>query len=493
MTRHVGITADRRVAGMRAQHQQLADLFRIQGQKPLVVLEQHDGLGRRFARQGDRFRRRRQTVGLGRVDIGIFERAAEELDLEDTAHRHVDFRLGDAAGLHQFQQLRIGRRIRGFDVNAGLDGAISRFGQVGDQVVAGDQFVDGEIVGDRDALEAPLIAQDGRQQPLVGVRRDAVDFVVRRHDRARIGFLDDLLERRKEVLAQVAFTDLGRTDIGAVFRLAVTGHVLQRGEDLVRRQRQGLALEAQHGRLAHFAAQVRVLAVGFLDAAPARFARHIDDRRQHVVAAAGAGFLGGHGEDARRGRRIEGRGQADRLRERGRILGDEAVQAFLVHDHRNAQPRAFDGPLLHGVDQGRGFQRVAVGHSPRIAGAGHGRDPDTVARTRDHAHAVRIGLLRLGGVEITLGVEDGALLLPQTFHLGDLFLQRHALDQVVDARRHRRCRILVQKLAGHGSGLLAGFRLGRSGARGDTQRQRGSPERTACQVVGHDFRSLIDP
>ena len=40
-----------------------------------------------------------------------------------------------------------------------------------------------------------------------------------------------------------------------------------------------------------------ILAVGFLDAAPARIAGHVHHRRQRLVRAADAGLVGGHREE----------------------------------------------------------------------------------------------------------------------------------------------------------------------------------------------------
>ncbi len=300
--------------------------------------------------------------------------------------------------------------------------------------MTGDHLVDGEIVGYRDALETPFIAQDGGQQPLIGMGGHAVDLVIGGHDGADIGFLDDLLERREEIFAQGALRHFGRPDIGAVFRLAVAGHVLQGGEHLVLGQRQGLALEADHRRLADHAAQVRIFAIGFLDTAPARFAGDIDDRRQSEIGTTCAHFTGGHGEDLLGHVGIEAGSETNGLREGGRVLGDVAVERFLMHDHRNAEAGLFDRPLLHGVDMGGGLEGITVAHGAGITGPGRRRQALLVGGTRHHAEAVRPDLRCLGRIELAVGVLDIALLLPDAFHLGDFFLQRHAAEQVGDAR-----------------------------------------------------------
>src|SRR5690606_39780478 len=98
----------------------------------------------------------------------------------------------------------------------------------------------------------------------------------------------DLFERREEVLAQDALRDIRGTRIRAALGLTVTGHVLERSEHLVRRERQCRALETLHGGNAEPRNQVRILAEGFLATPPARSARDVDDRSEHPLPAARA-------------------------------------------------------------------------------------------------------------------------------------------------------------------------------------------------------------
>ena len=93
-----------------------------------------------------------------------------------------------------------------------------------------------------------------------------------------VGPLHHLLERRQEHVAQGTRCDHRRPDIGAAFRLAVAGHVFQRGENFAVGQGQRVALQPPHGGDAQFADQIGILAEGFLDAAPTRIARHVDHR-----------------------------------------------------------------------------------------------------------------------------------------------------------------------------------------------------------------------
>ena len=63
-------------------------------------------------------------------------------------------------------------------------------------------------------------------------------------------------------------------------------HVLQRREHAVARQRQGGALIPSHRGDSHARYVVGILAVGFLDPAPARIASEIDHGGEHLLGAA---------------------------------------------------------------------------------------------------------------------------------------------------------------------------------------------------------------
>ncbi len=121
-----------------------------------------------------------------------------------------------------------------------------------------------------------------------------------------------------------------------------------------------IALKAAHRGDAHPRNQIRIFAVGFLDAAPARIARHIHDRRQRLMRAAHARFLSGHRKKRFDQFRIEGRAQADRLRKTGRVNRGVAVQAFFVKDYRNAEPAILEKELLNGVGQFGGLPARCV-------------------------------------------------------------------------------------------------------------------------------------
>ncbi len=91
------------------------------------------------------------------------------------------------------------------------------------------------------------------------------------------------------------------------------------------------ALEAADRRQPHLADEIRVLAIGLLDASPARIARHVDHRGQREVRAACAHLACRDGEDAFEQCGVPGAGERDRLREAGRAA---------ARRNRAAPPRA---------------------------------------------------------------------------------------------------------------------------------------------------------
>ena len=127
--------------------------------------------------------------------------------------------------------------------------------------------------------------------------------------------------------------------------------MFERGDDARLVLERRVALEPAHRRDAELRDQVRVFAVGLLDASPARIARHVHHRRQRLVRAAHARFLGRHREERFDQLRIERGAQADGLRKAGGAVRGVAVQAFLVEHHRDAEAGVLDEELLDGVGQ----------------------------------------------------------------------------------------------------------------------------------------------
>ena len=74
----------------------------------------------------------------------------------------------------------------------------------------GDQLLDAHVVGHDDAVEAPALPQDGREQLARGDAGHAVEVVVGVHDRADAGVPDGGLEREEEDVVQLPRPDVRR-------------------------------------------------------------------------------------------------------------------------------------------------------------------------------------------------------------------------------------------------------------------------------------------
>ena len=102
--------------------------------------------------------------------------------------------------LDQLDQMFVAIRLGQLDVHAGAHREQTRLLAVACHVVAVQfrplgQLANGVVIGDDESVEAPLAAQHVAQEPAVGVRRHAVDLVVRGHDAHRVAFVERLLKR----------------------------------------------------------------------------------------------------------------------------------------------------------------------------------------------------------------------------------------------------------------------------------------------------------
>ena len=202
-----------------------------------------------------------------------------------------------------------------------------------------------------------------------------------------------------------------------------------------------VSLEAAHRGDAQSRNQVRIFAVGFFHAAPARLARHIHHRRQRMMRAAQAGFQSRHREQRLHQRGIEGCAQRDGLRKTGSIRGGVAVQALFVEHHRNAQAAVLKEELLDGVGQ--------LGHAASVLAAAGIARPAHLAQSA----AIAKRLLRLSEIEVAARIHQRlGLRLPDAHHLCGLFLQRHPREQVLHASGGGLSGVFI-----NGSGFAGGY------------------------------------
>ena len=153
-----------------------------------VVLEQHQRPLRERPRgprllRGERLRTPRRS---GTSTYGRSNRPSRSFIRSTRADRRVEQRLVHAPVVEAVRQRRAeGDGPRQLGVDAGGEGQARRLAEVGRQPVGRRDHLDAHVVGGDDPVEAPLVAQDRRQQLVRGVARHAVDVAVRRHDAAR--------------------------------------------------------------------------------------------------------------------------------------------------------------------------------------------------------------------------------------------------------------------------------------------------------------------
>ena len=224
------IAAQQHAVTVRPNDRKGANLLRIQRREAAIVLEQRDGLSRRLQSDGAIRLAAHHPLRLVRIHIRVLEQPHPELPQQHGRDQFVEFGLLQHAFAHQFGEVQVTVRLREFDVDAGLDGERARFLLVGSdkmpvRVGTVTQFPDGVVVGDHEALETPLLPQHVPQQPLAGVRRHTVYFVVACHHADRARLPDALLERLQKGLAQDTQGDVDGGAIHSRLGLAVGGEV----------------------------------------------------------------------------------------------------------------------------------------------------------------------------------------------------------------------------------------------------------------------------
>ena len=180
---------------------------------------------------------------------------------------------------------------------------------------------------------------------------------------AEPGDPDRRLEREELLVAQLARADVDRRLVEAALGQAVADHVLARGEHAVGEVR---TLQRRDVGAAELGGQVRVLAVGLLDPAPARVAGDVEDGRESVPGAGQRASAGGSSSA------IAGTSSGSKLAaapidcwKHGARAGDEAVEALLVDDGRDPEARLLDEVALDRVGGLGDLGRRAGWSSPR--------------------------------------------------------------------------------------------------------------------------------
>ena len=181
-----------------------------------------------------------------------------------------------------------------------------------------------------------------------------------------------------------------------------------------------VALHAADVRDAEPGREIRRLAVGLLDPAPARVARDVEHRRERVPGAGRHHLLADHDADALDQLGIPRRGEPDRLRELGRVARAQPGGALLVHDRRDPEPRVLDEVALDRVREHGALARCESGRRAdardladavlQPAGGALGREPSSRAkRSAPHATELRELLVERHTRKKRVEIHDGIL------------------------------------------------------------------------------------
>ena len=298
--------------------------------------------------------------------------------------------------------------------------------QVAGQPMLADEHLDRGVVRGDDPVEAPFVAQDLGQQLVRDVAREPVDVAVGGHHAREPGDADGGLEREQLLVAHLARPEVDRRLVEAALGEPVADEVLagrdDPGGDVV-------ALHPADVRDAELGGEVRVLAIGLLDAAPARVAGGVEDRGERQPAADGEHAPADRGRDGLDELGVEGCRRADRLLERGRPAGEQAVERLLVEDRWDPESGLLDEVAL---DRVAGLGRAG---GIEVGGARH---------AADLAHPGREPLADPRLVELALALEQ--LERPDRPELGDLLGQRHPGEEVGDPLLDRQAGVAVAGL-----------------------------------------------
>jgi len=281
---------------------------------------------------------------VGDVDVRALEEAELDLGFEDGFYGGVDLGEGDLALLKGLGKGGVVGLADGhLHVEAGVEGAeCGVCGVFGEAVVL--EALDGVGVGDGEALELPIFAEDIGEEPVVAGGGDVIEVHVGAHDGAGTGF-DASVEGREVDVVELCVGDVGGVVVTPALRCSITRKVFEAGEHVVRGA-DSWTLEAADLGAGDGGAEVGIFSGAFHDAAPARIAGDVEHGGEGPVDADRTGFSSGDGLGALYCLRIPGRGHG----ERDRKDGAEAVDDVEPEDERNVQARVVDGEMLETID-----------------------------------------------------------------------------------------------------------------------------------------------
>ncbi len=254
-----------------------------------IIFQQHHRFPRRLERQRTvcvtvdlRFRRLRIFHHLGWI-----EHSQAKTGGEQALQRSIDFFFGEQAlfyGVDISNVIRVGggdrKEIRAIVVHPGLYCVGGGFGHALCEVVSAENVYNCVAIGNHVAIKFPGAAQLIFQQERVCASRLAVDAVVSAHNRLGLAFRDRCAKRRQVSVFHVVLRYLHVHAMPRCFRSAVHGKMFRRGNHA--KIFWIVTLQSGDKRHSHSSGEKRILAVGFLAAAPPRIAKNIYVRGPEV-------------------------------------------------------------------------------------------------------------------------------------------------------------------------------------------------------------------
>ena len=369
------------------------------------------------------------------VDQGLFEQSQAELLLQHAAHAAIDKAHRHLPFAHAGQQVLHVARLEGdAHVHAGRQGQGPRLLLRRCQPFV-DERADPAALGEHEAVEAELLAEDAGQQLLRGVGGHAVDRGVGGHHAQGPALLDARLPGRQEDFPHAPLGNLHRTALQAADGLALAGIVAQAGDHLVRGGNVA-ALGRANDRLRDPRAEERIFAESLFIAAQPRVADRLDHEGEVLVYADGAGLPGHGGVDAAQQFHVPGAAQRGAFGEDRAAGAHQAVRPLLALEERNAQPGAGGDPLQPVEELGllpRAFVQDRVREGEESAARAEALDQGARGEL---LHA--LGLFRDGLAQPSF-VDAGHVDLPH------LLLERHAPEQVLHAALDRLRGVAVER------------------------------------------------
>ena len=345
---------------------------------------------------------------------GFSKQAQLELDRQHTPHGAVEVRHRDVAALHQVAQARVIVAKRQVHLHTGAEGGQRGFLGRDRDMMHALQETDTFVIRHHQAGEAQLFPEHLAQQPGIGVRGQAVHFVVGWHDghRGRLG--DNHAEGPQMGIEQLTRGHHPGAPVDAPLGLTVSGQVLERCRHPTFAQPlPPLPLESPNGGHADAAVQKGIFARRFIRPAPARVPADVHHRGEGVVNAPGAHLGRHHGVNPLDQILVPGASQTDGCGKGRRPRHQHAVATLVMEQRRDAQAGLLAQIALNRIAQ------LDLRH----------RLPPDRAQLAD---AVREECRSLVRLENAVG-GDRLLELPETAQLRHFFLEIHAAQQILDA------------------------------------------------------------